>query len=224
MARTAWLRIAAPLALTALPCVACGASDHDAIPPELLAAIKAGEGSSQTYPEGPYGKQQGDVAKDVCIQAWRDPKAAEYEPSQLEKLCFSDYWDPAARDHSLLLVNTSALWCTACRSEYGGTTAWPSLGQQIAKRTDKGLRGFGVLFQDAKRDPASANNAVAWAQTFEVAFPFGFDEPFAMGAFADPVLQPFNMLLDTKTMKIVLTLEGDDPETLWPAIDAQLDR
>jgi hypothetical protein len=205
-----------------LSAAGCGSRGEDEIPEALLTAIREGSEPGADYPPGPYGSAVGDVAQNVCIRGWRDPAGDDYAQSKLQTLCFSDFWDPGATTHSLLLVNTSALWCTACRSEYGGTESRPSLGSAVQQRTGRGLRLLGVLFQDAERNPATVENAALWATTFEVDFPFGYDEPFAMGAFADPILQPFNMLLDTRTMQIVFTLQGDDPETLWPAIDQRL--
>lgn len=200
----------------------CGSHDNDEIPAGLLEAIAGRDVDSADYPKGPYGSDVGDTAENVCIQGWRDPTGAGFDASKLETLCFADYWDPNAKDESLLLVNTSALWCTACRSEYGGTQSRPSLGRAVAERSDRGLHMLGVLFQDAERNPANAADATLWAQTFGVDFPFGYDAPFAMGAFASASIQPFNMLIDARTMTVVLTLQGDDPETLWPAIDARL--
>jgi hypothetical protein len=201
---------------------ACGGHENDQIPSGLLDAIEGRDAGAKSYPAGPYGSDEGEIAGNVCVRGWHDPKQAEYAEDALGKLCFSDFWDPEATQHSLLLINTSALWCTACRSEYGGTQSRPSLGDAVKLRHERGLRVLGVLFQDAQRNPATSTNAALWASTFEVGFPFGFDEPFAMGQFADPILQPFNMVLDTRTMRIVLTLQGDDPETLWPTIDERL--
>ncbi len=200
----------------------CGAKDNDEIPEELLTAIAAGQGSGDDYPAGPYGSEIGDVAVNVCIRAWTNPKATNYDAAQLESLCFSDFYDPQGAEHALLLVNTSAIWCTACRSEYGGSASRPALSEEVAERYERGLRVLGVLFQGAQRDPATEAEAQLWAESFEVDFAFGLDAPFAMGAFADPQKQPFNMLLDTSTMEIVLVVEEDDPLTLWPAIDSLL--
>lgn len=201
----------------------CGTRSDDEIPPALLAAIRAGQGSAADYPDGPYGGDVGDVARDVCIQAWHNPREQSYDPNALERVCLSDYYDPSATEHSLLLVNTSAIWCQACRSEYGGSGSRPSLGEEARERRSAGLRVLGALFQGSEREPATVDEAVLWARTFRVDFGFGLDATFAMGAFADPVLQPFNMVIDTRTMRIVQQVSGDEPEVLWPAIDSLLE-
>lgn len=203
--------------------VACGVRSNDEIPPELLEAIAQRGGSSNAYPDGPYGNGLGDVAPDVCIRGWHDPGAADYDPGQLERICLSDFWDPEAREHSHLLVNTSAIWCSACRVEYGGSGSRPSLSRHLSERRERGLRMLGALFQDAAFEPAGEAEVVAWARTYSVDFSFGLDAPFVMGAFADAEVQPFNMVIDTRTMRIVLRVDGDEPATLWPAIDSLLE-
>jgi hypothetical protein len=199
----------------------CGAHDNDRIPADLLEAIAAGTGESD-YPPGPYGTEVGDIAQNVCIEAWRDPKAENYDVERLSRLCFSDFWDPEGESQQLLLVNTSALWCAACRAEFGGSGARSSLQEELESRP--GLAVLGALFQDAEFEPANAEHARLWAQTFEVSFAFGVDTPFAMGAYADPTVQPFNLLLDARDMRILLEVQGDEPGTLWPAIDERLAR
>jgi hypothetical protein len=201
----------------------CGSRGNDDIPKALLEAIAEGNQGTSEYPSGPYGSEVGDVAGDVCVDGWRNPSASDFDPAALERVCFSDFWDPTGDERKLLLVNTSAVWCQACRSEYGGTSTRPSLVEEAAARQERGLRVMGVLFQKLSRMPADETDASLWAETFEVDFPFGVDAPFAMGAFADPELQPFNMLLDTQTMTIALKIGGDEPKILWPAIDDLLE-
>ncbi len=204
-------------------CSACGSRSSDDIPPGLLEAIAKGavDGTGE-YPEGPYGGELGDVAPNVCVEGWRDPSAEAYDADAMETVCFADFWHPEATSASLLLVNTSAIWCLACQAEYGGSGSRPSLSAEASARADRGLELLGVLFQDSQFEPADSSDGVTWAKSFSVDFPFGVDAPFAMGAFADPQLQPFNMVLDTTDMRIVLRVEGDEPDTLWPAIDSLL--
>jgi hypothetical protein len=201
---------------------ACGSHDHDSIPAELLSAIENGARDSSDYPAGPSGDQVGDIAPNVCVDGWLDPTAADYDATRMEPICFADFWDPEQQDHRLLLVNTAAIWCSACQVEYQGSATRPSLSAEASARQERGLRVLGTLFQDASLNPATRSDGVRWAQSFEVDFPFGVDADFEMGAFADPSVQPFNLLIDTSTMEIIFTLQGDFPGQLWPLIDEQL--
>ena len=213
-------RLLAPL-LAAACAVACGSNYAD-VPPELLDAI-ARQGGKGGYPPGPYGTGEGDVVQDLCWEAWRDPKADGYDPAKLKPLCLSDFHaDPEAR---ILLVNSSAIWCIACRAEYGGSegaNGRPSLADHLAARRDKGFRVLGTMFQDAASEPATGAVAAQWARTYSIDFPFAVDEDHRLGLFTTSSIAPFNLLLDTRTMKVVLELEGDEPGTLFGEVDAFL--
>lgn len=208
------------LAVSTTCLVACGANNAD-VPDELLAAIPKGGGSD--YPEGPYGTAAGDVVQDLCWDAWQNPKADGYDPARLRRLCLSDIH--ADRDARLLLVNSSAIWCVACRFEYGGSEGEdgrPSLADHLAERRDQGFRILGTLFQDGASEPATPADAAQWARLYAVDFPFALDDDHHLGLFTSSSIAPFNLLVDTRTMKIVLELEGDEPATLFGAADAFL--
>jgi hypothetical protein len=203
--------------------LACGTHADDEIPDELLDAIAAGSSKRADYPEGPYGGALGDVAPDVCVEGWLDPAAANFDGAAMQTLCFSDFWDPEAASHRLLLVNTAAIWCSACQVEYQGAGSRDSLSAEVASRRDRGLRILGTLFQDASRRPARPEDGVAWARAFEVDFAFGIDADFEMGAFADADVQPFNLVVDTRDMRVVHRVQGDNPDQLWPVVDERLE-
>jgi hypothetical protein len=206
--------------LLALP-LGCGAHADDQIPSDLLDAIGS-QSSDGAYPSGPKGSAVGDVAANVCVTGWSDPSAASFDVARMKTLCFADFYEPDADGPRLLLVNTAALWCSACQVEYGGSGARASLDEEVATRQDRGLSVLGTLFQDAAQRPAEPSHGADWARAFDVGFPFGIDPDFAMGAFADADVQPFNMVIDAHTMRIVLRVDGDNPDQLWPAIDERL--
>lgn len=201
---------------------ACGTHANDDIPQDLLEAIAQSDSEDPNYPSGEKGSAPGDVAPNVCVSGWLDPRASAFDTGAMEEICFADFWDPDAEDHRLLLVNTAAIWCSACQVEYGGAGSRPALSEEATARREQGLRILGTLFQDASRNPATPSDGSLWARTFDVSFPFGIDENFEMGAFADADVQPFNLLIDTQTMEIVLNINGDNPGQLWPAIDERL--
>lgn len=218
------MRRASLTVLSSALALGCGAHADDEIPRDLLEAIEARNANQDDYPAGPKGSDRGDVAPNVCVEGWRNPLGEGFDEDEMETICFADFWDPQAAEHRLLLVNTAAIWCVACQVEYGGTGSRPTLAEEVRERTEAGLRILGTLFQDSARDPATNADGALWAQTFDVDFPFGIDRDFEMGAFADPVVQPFNLVIDTRTMEIVLQIQGDNPGQLWPAIDEQLGR
>lgn len=198
--------------------VGCGANGAD-VPPALLEAIGK-QGSAAGYPAGPYGAHVGDTVQNLCFQGWKDPSAASYDPAKLEKICLQDFHDDP--DAKLLLIESCAIWCAACRAEYGGSGNRPSLGGQLAAREAQGFRVIGTLFQNQSASPASESDLATWARTFAIDFPFALDDAHQLALFTSPDVAPFNMLVDTRTMKIVLELDGDEPAVLFGKADAVL--
>jgi len=197
--------------------VAAGCNSADpSVPDELLEAI-ARRGNASDYPEGPYGTRQGDVLPDLCFEGWLSPRDAAFDPARASRVCLSDLRaTPSAR---VLLVNSGAVWCVACRAEYGGSRDRPSLAERLAERSDRGLMVLGSLFETRDARPPDLADAALWARTFEVDFPFVVDGAYSLGTSA---IAPENRVVDLETMEVVLALQGDEPATLFAAIDALL--
>lgn len=209
------LRFQSLTALTAFHVLACS-SNATEVPQPLLDAIK--KQNTAGYPAGPYGSRVGDVVQNLCFSGWKDPKAAAYDPAKFAPICLGDFHaDPAVR---LLHVESCAIWCAACRAEYGGNGASePSLSQRLDEQKSRGYRVVGTLFQDAESKPAAPSDAVTWASTYSLEFPFALDPDHQLGLFTSSVVAPFNLLIDTRTMKIVLEVVGDEPSVLFSAVD-----
>jgi hypothetical protein len=199
----------------------CGSQGDSEIPPELIEAL-AQRSDTPDYPPGPTGGEVGDIATDICFDVWPNPVQANYSLAALEQRCLHDFYDPEKASHELLFVASSAIWCQACQTEFGGSTSEPRLSEQVTTRYAAGLRAFAGLFQNAAGEPATKQDAQRWAQVFEVEFPFGLDEGFALGRFAKVNAQPLHMLIDTSSMKIVYKATGGNIQLLWDDVDARL--
>ncbi|HEX3593763.1 MAG TPA: hypothetical protein VHU80_01640 [Polyangiaceae bacterium] len=214
-------------ATAALVLCACG-SNNAGVSKELLDAVRAlnephdaGPGSA-SYPSPPYGTKEGSVVQDLCFQGWTDPKSAGFDPAKLSKICLSDFHDDS--DVRLLLVESCAIWCVACKSEYGGSGERPSLAKQLDDRKSAGFRIMGTIFQNGAGGPAAPSDAAQWASVYSLTFPFAVDDQHQLGLFTSPDIAPFNLLLDTHTMKIVQALDGDEPAVLFGKVDEFLGR
>ncbi len=214
-------RMAGLVVVAGFLAMACGSQSDSDIPPELIEALKQTANAPQ-YPTGTTGGELGDVATDICFDGWENPTRAEFDLAALEQRCLHDYYDPNGESHSLLFVVSSAIWCQACQTEFGGSTSEPPLSEQVTTRYAAGLRAFGGLFQNAAGDPATAEDAQRWAQTFGVAFPFGLDDAFTLGRFAKVNAQPLHMLVDTRDMTIVYKATGGNIQLLWTEVDRRL--
>lgn len=190
--------------------VGCG-SNQSEVPPELMDAIRTSERNGNT------GSEVGDTVENLCFDGWRNPKAAGFDPNRFEKICLYDFADDTSA--RLLLVNAGAIWCITCRTEYDGSADRPSMHDNLQSRYAQGYRILGTLFQGAQGDPATPDDAVTWAETFDVDFPFAPDPKLQMGSFFTPAAAPFNMLVDLSSMKILNKLEGDEPAVLYSAVD-----
>jgi hypothetical protein len=191
----------------------CG-SNTPKIPPELLAT---GSCNSLAYPNGPFGTEEGDTLADACFQGYRNPAKVTPSASSLEAIAFADYYDPTgSKGHRLILINTAAVWCSACRSEH------EDLPQKNQEYGPRGLRILSTLFQDARRDPASLDDLNAWVKVFSSDYAMVLDPDYQLGGFASAETAPLNLVVDARTMKIEKKLLGDQATVLWPFIDASL--
>jgi hypothetical protein len=205
------------LALLSLAALALGCgSNAPEVPEELLGS--ASGCLAPDYPESGVGTEPGDVAGNACFVGYRAPdRVAPSEPHR-ETVALSDYYDPAGtKGVSLLLLNTAAIWCSACVSEH---RTLPDYQRELGA---KGLTILSTLFQDAERDPASLEDVERWIAKFGTNFPMVADPDLALGAYASPDSAPLNMLVDPRSMKILRKYVGDQGSVMWPYIEAELD-
>lgn len=203
---------------------ACGNNPPE-LPPGLEDAIRDSGGTSTgAYPEGPYGVTEGSVARNLCFdEVWSDPVGQGFAPEAMRRVCFAHFYNPGGDGGArLLLVNTAAVWCAPCATEWGGGGSRKSLSEEARVREERGLRVLGLLFENVDGAPATVGSARTWAEAHAIRVPYGIDPDFLMGVFADRFVQPFNMLLDTESMTIVLAVEGDQHGVLFDRIDREL--
>ena len=162
------------------------------------------------YPAAPYGFAAGTTVSNLDFLGWMDPVASSFDASRVSEVRMSDFYNPGPRGEGLelLMVNAVAVWCGACRLEYDEF----SREQVYAEFNPRGLEMIGVLFEDSTRGPAGYSDLEMWAATFDVPFPFVVDPGFKTGAFFDRSATPMNMIVDARTMQIIATFVGWDPE------------
>lgn len=195
-----------------LGCLLFGCGENaPSIPEELLSALDGGVSVNSNQ------------VQDLCFDGWLDPRAVDYDVAAIDEgqVCLANFFDDS--DARLVLVNTAAIWCVACQQEWGGSGDRPPLEEEARSRFDRGLRVFGVLFQDRDEQPATLRDASVWTRTYEIGVPFAVDPDFKMGLYADPIVQPYNMVIDTRTREIVTEVNGDQPAILFSTIDRELD-
>lgn len=192
---------AVAVASLTLTCGGCSGQDPEPFDDGSGAAVEgAGLSLRQAYPEPPFGTKVGAVIEDFRFYGWRDPKAAGYDPSQLEPISLADYFDPdGTSDHRYIAFGAMAVWCGVCRAEAAQIRDEGTAG----RLRSRGALLMHSLFEDNDHEPATPADMQAWTGLFEVDYPFVLDNGFKLGAFFDKEATPMNLIIDTSTMRIV---------------------
>ena len=219
------VRLAGLAPLAALLLSACSSSDKQVPFDDGKGSVGAAELGEprEAYPTAPYGSREGAIIENFPFLGWHAPKASSYDTSRLEPLSLGQFYDPEGdKGVKLLVLTSTAVWCSACKQEY------KDMAGNVAAYEAKGVRFLGALFQDATLPtpkPAKPSDLVLWARTFDVTFPFVLDPDLKLGSFFDVEATPMEMIVDTKTMKILGITEGwvtKGDGSLWSDLDRLL--
>ena len=175
------------------------------------------------YPCGPYGTTAGKVAPNREFQAFADPKNLckahkdkQLDISKLQAVSFKDWHlgDSAAGcdkyKRSLLWIMVGAGWCGPCKVEAQHAQAKYQKGEY-----DERLGLLNVIYETTTPNtPADEAFIKTWAEGFKLSFPVAMDPKFTMGAFFARDKAPFNLLVETKTMKVVYSQQGGKIDTI----------
>jgi thiol-disulfide isomerase/thioredoxin len=178
--------------------------------PALLAcgsdsAGGAGEPTDRTtYPVAAYGKAEGSVIADLKFQA---PDGSEYSLNTV-------FAEPKNR---VMLLTTTAGWCTACIEEQ------PKLAQIYQELGSKGLIVVAALFEDSDFQPATTGQAKEWVERYKTPYPLVVDAGFQLAGYYDRTATPMNMVVDVDTMTILKITTGFDEAAIRAVIEANLD-
>jgi len=200
-----------------------GASDFT-LPPQPDGGKSCGVG---IYPCGPYGTNVNNVVANLEFMGYMDPKnfckahkSKSMDTSTLRKIAFKDWFTAAAKGceaqkRGLLWVMVSAGWCGPCQAEVKAPEAQYKSGG-VGNRV--GI--LNIVFETDAPNIAPANPTFTkkWIKAFSLDFPVVMDPSFKMGAYFDKSATPFNMLVDTKTMKIYFRTTGASLQTIGTKI------
>jgi len=188
------LRITALMAV-ALAAAACGGKDDDNPGPSTS--------SRSVYPTGPYGTAQGGVLESFSFVT------SEGQDFDIESV-FKD------ANNKLLLISTSAGWCTACIEEQ------KQFNDRHRDWAAKGLFILVTMFEDRDYKPAKAMHAADWKRAHGLNYTVVADEPFVFKDFYDTTLTPMNMFVDVDKMEILSINTGADISIVDAIIQSRL--
>ena len=179
--------------------------DEDQVRVQIEARLPESLSRPRTYPEGPYGEAKDETIADLSLtnidgSPWR----------------FGDLYRDLSK--SLLLLTTSAEWCTACIKEQ------PKLKELYQEFGDQGLAVLVSMFQDSNFEPATPEVAERWRDKYDLSFDVVADteDPSILSAYYDINLTPMVMLIDLSTMSIVYLNQGFDEDQVRIQIEANL--
>ena len=175
----------------------------------VIGSLQQSEGGMEidrmTYPEQPYGEQVNSVIAPLSFTNYNG------EPVGLEDF----YADPDTR---LLLITTSAEWCTACIKEQ------PKLEKIYEDYKELGLEILVVLFEDGNFEPADPKVAERWRDRHDLTFSVVADQesPSTFSPYYDVNLTPMVMLVEVDHMKIKYLTQGFDEDQVLSLLTTYL--
>ncbi|MCL2824030.1 MAG: hypothetical protein FWD57_08565, partial [Polyangiaceae bacterium] len=72
----------------------------------------------------------------------------------------------------------------------------------------RGVEFITAIFEDEDSNPATYSDIEWWGKKFKIEYPLVVDPRLSLGALFDKSASPFNMIVDTRTMTIVIAQEG----------------
>jgi hypothetical protein len=171
------------------------------------------------YPSGPYGTEPGSVMENVCLKGWLEPDRVARVEATLTPAALGSFHDPDGRRNiRLLLINTAALWCSACRVEH------ETLPKHAAALRNQGLVVITALFQGVDGKPATFRDLKVWVEAYDTNFPILLDPEYSFQGYASASTAPLNLVVDPRTMRILQKYVGDQSSVIWPYVEGELAR
>ena len=163
----------------------------------------AGVVDRTVYPEGPFGVTEGSTIDNL------DFVTSEGEAFDLNMI-HSD------ENKKLLLITTSAGWCSACIEEQ------PFLKETYENNVARGLEVVVTVFEDDQFQPADVELAADWKETHDLPFDVLADADQKFADYYDTALTPMNMFVDLDTMEIIKIGVGADRSLIESIVSSRL--
>jgi hypothetical protein len=182
----------------------------------------------QEYPVEEIGSAVGMVIKNYQFESYVNPASGVGQDAQT-LLSMGDFYNPSGeglygdeapfevgtKKPRALVINAGAVWCGPCKEE-----AANELPKHFGELAPKGMQLLFILFDSKKPgEPATFSDLDNWTSTFNVNYPAGIDPKRNMADIGDPSQFPFNVIIDTRTMRIVEFVTGIPPASFWEQVE-----
>lgn len=191
-----------------------GNGGEETVAPEFPAGSGQAPQAQKAYPSGPFGIGIGSVIYNYKFIGF--PNAMK-DSTTLKEIQMADFYNPTgdgiyeegtenagAPKPKALLIDVASVWCGPCNNEAknilpGLYTKYKPQGGEFLLQLADGPTG-GVA--------ATSKSLFNWTQKYDVDYPAAFDPTYKLGALFKSEAYPTNMIVDTRTMKIVTVLAG----------------
>jgi len=192
-----------------------GGGDDTAVAPAFPEGSGQPAHSAQLYPDGPYGVAIGSVMANYKFFGFAN---AMQSSATLQEINLAEFYNPTgdalyeegsifpigSSKPTALLINVSAVWCGPCN--YEADKVLPDLyvkykpmgGEFLLQLADGPVPG----------KAATQKSLFNWTDKYDVDYPSTIDPSYKLGALFDADAFPANLIIDTRTMKIVESFSG----------------
>lgn len=229
-------KLAGVFGLVALGGVLVGCAEDVKVPDYNAGPGTEAPVETTTYPDGPFGYSKGSVVPNLKFYGFHNPKvnsdlsameyidlAQFYNPTGTDKWPADSTYRPNETKPKVLWLDVSAQWCGPCQLESQTT-----LPNDYPLYQPQGLEVILELIENLQYEPAEPKNLIQWTTKYKTAWPAVIDPARTVDPLSVQDAYPQNILIDTKTMKIIFVEAGasqlcasdancDDPAT--PAVE-----
>lgn len=163
------------------------------------------------YPEAPpegYSGDEGGILPNMRFRGYIAGGPSDVPVHELEyneEVTFSDVREAQGFTH--MLITVAAEWCKPCREE---AEILPELYETWGAR---GGYVLGIINQDRLFNTADRRSVEDWSRRYQTNYTLTHDpEGFVAQEFA-PSTVPLNVVVDLRTMKVLRSRVGEDPDT-----------
>ena len=181
------------------------------------------ENGAAAYPAPPYGIGIGSVIENYQFVGYAD---GSNKTPGLTIVQLADFYNPTGKDvfpetspyagqpkPVALMIDVASVWCGPCNEE--AKSVLPGKHSQFAPMGGQFL--LQLADGPTPGTAATAKNLDSWTTKYTVDFPATIDPSSKLAALFEADAFPANFIIDTRTMRIVKSVNGVPDSSFWQA-------
>jgi len=233
--RNALVRVTGLGLIALIGLVGCGGADDPVDEPPVPANPQPGVGQSPKasldYPKGAKGIGKGSIIENFHFVGYSNKQT---NTTGLQLIQMADFYNPTgdgvftednwafaagAKKPKALLIDVASVWCGPCNQE--AKEVLPGLHAKYAPQGGEFL--LQLADSNTPGEPATMTNLDNWTTKYNVDYPATIDPTYKLGSLFEADAFPANMIVDTRTMTIVLVVAGVPDQSFWNKFQAVID-